>query len=575
MTTPQDLEKTTDSYTGWPKSSSTTMKDMATHSEATAPYDVFTTPVDMAGKSVNGTVKEEEPQASDDGNEPTRAIRGFRWLLSSIVETFGHVDQLAWIGAGFPLGSIAVVLPIGVLFTRFNMKWFYISSLVLFEVGSAVCGVAPNMNAIIVGRVIVGAGGVGFFLGCPNYFSTMTVPSERGLYIASIGLCWGGGTVLGPIIGGAFSVSSATWRWAFYINLVIAAVTAPVYLLFLPPLRPVQGQSLLQRITDLDVMGFILSAAMWTSFAMVATMAGGQWPWHDGRTIALWVVFGLLLISYILQQWLCIFTTPQTRSFPVHLLASRTQVLLGITTASNVAVCFCVIYFIPLYFQFVHGDGALLAAVRLLPFITLNVSTNLAVGHFLPRIQYYVPMYVCSGLLSILGSGLLMGYIKTSTSQGTIYGILVLLGFGSGLTFSMGFSVSTLKVKPSDIGNVISFQDICQLGSSTIVLVIAGQVFQSRATANLEHVLAGKGFSSAEIQGAVAGAQSTLFKQLDASLKLEAVNAITEAIQRTFVLTIVGAAIMTLAGACMRVEKIFDASSTRPEESEATQLPMH
>jgi hypothetical protein len=85
-----------------------------------------------------------------------------------------------------------------------------------------------------------------------------------------------------------------------------------------------------------------------------------------------------------------------------------------------------------------------------------------------------------------------MGYLEPSTSQNVIYGILILLGFGSGMTFLMGFSVSTLKVKPSDIGNVISFQDVCQLGSSTITLVIAGQVFQSRTAANLEQVLAGK-----------------------------------------------------------------------------------
>ncbi|PON26712.1 hypothetical protein TGAM01_v204213 [Trichoderma gamsii] len=171
------------------------MKDVATNSEATAPDGIFTTPVDMAGRSVNWTVKEEEPQTSGDGNKPARAIRSFRWFLvclsllisaliygldttiaadvqGSIVEAFGHVDQLAWIGAGFPLGSVAVVLPIVVLSTRFNMKWLYISSLVLFEVGSAVCGAAPNMNAIIVGRVIAGAGGAGLFLGCLNYFST-------------------------------------------------------------------------------------------------------------------------------------------------------------------------------------------------------------------------------------------------------------------------------------------------------------------------------------------------------------------------------------------------------------------
>lgn len=99
----------------------------------------------------------------------------------------------------------------------------------------------------------------------------------------------------------------------------------------------------------------------------------------------------------------------------MHLLASRTQLLLAVSTAANVAVCFCTIYFIHLYFQFVHGDGALIAAVRLLPFIALNVSTNLAVGYFLPRIQYYMPVYVCSGVLSTLGSGLLMGYLKSST----------------------------------------------------------------------------------------------------------------------------------------------------------------
>lgn len=70
--------------------------------------------------------------------------------------------------------------------------------MILVEVGYAVYGAAPNMNPIIVGRVIAGAGGAGFFFGCLNYFSAMTVPSELDLDIASIGFCWGGGTVLSP-----------------------------------------------------------------------------------------------------------------------------------------------------------------------------------------------------------------------------------------------------------------------------------------------------------------------------------------------------------------------------------------
>ncbi|KAK5994318.1 Efflux pump patC [Cladobotryum mycophilum] len=236
------------------------------------------------------------------------------------------------------------------------------------------------------------------------------------------------------------------------------------------------------------------------------------------------------------------------------------------------AVNFCTIYFIPLYFQFVHGDGALIAAVRLLPYIALNVATNLAIGHFWPRIQYYMPVYVISGIISTLASGLLMRYLKPSTSQGVIYGLLVLLGIGSGMSISMGFSISTFKVKPSDIGNAISFQDVCQLGSSTIGLVIAGRVFRSRAIANLEHVLAGKGFSSTDIRDAVAGAQSTLFKELSGNLKLEATNAITEALQKTFALTVVGGAVMILAGACMRFETAFDVPPKEIEEKKAPEL---
>lgn len=158
-------------------------------------------------------------------------------VQSSIIEAFGHVDHLAWIGAGFSLGSAASVLPVGIAFTKFNMKWVYVVCFGLFELGSAVCGSAPNISAIIIGRVVAGFGGAGLFLGCLNYFSAITVLSERAFYISIIGFCWGTGAVLGPLVGGAFAISSASWRWAFYINLLIAAVTAPLYLTFLPSLH--------------------------------------------------------------------------------------------------------------------------------------------------------------------------------------------------------------------------------------------------------------------------------------------------------------------------------------------------
>ena len=83
----------------------------------------------------------------------------------SIVQRFGEINKLTWIGAAFPLGSVAIILPLGVMYESFDSKWLYIASFILFEGGSALCGGAPNMNALILGRVIAGIGGSGLYLG--------------------------------------------------------------------------------------------------------------------------------------------------------------------------------------------------------------------------------------------------------------------------------------------------------------------------------------------------------------------------------------------------------------------------
>ena len=82
-----------------------------------------------------------------------------------ILEAFGDIEKLSWVGIGFPMGSVSIVLLVGALYALFDVKWMFIGSLVLFEAGSALCGAAPNMNALIVGRVIAGTGGAGMYLG--------------------------------------------------------------------------------------------------------------------------------------------------------------------------------------------------------------------------------------------------------------------------------------------------------------------------------------------------------------------------------------------------------------------------
>ncbi len=132
----------------------------------------------------------EEGQLStvNDEAEPQRKVTGFRWLLvclaifsgnilygldttiaadiqASVSETFNNVTQLGWLGVGFTLGSTVTILPLGKVYASFDTKWVFISCLTMFAAGSALCGAAPSMNAMIIGRVWAGAGGAGVYLG--------------------------------------------------------------------------------------------------------------------------------------------------------------------------------------------------------------------------------------------------------------------------------------------------------------------------------------------------------------------------------------------------------------------------
>jgi len=125
------------------------------------------------------------------------------------------------------------------------------------------------------------------------------------------------------------------------------------------------------------------------ALVMVFTFAGSTWRWDDNRTIALFVVTGVLVIMTFLQQYFVLFTTIETRMFPpTHILTNKTQILLVICTAMAATNIYVPVYYLPLYFVFTHGDTAIQAAVRLLPFICFLAWTNMCSGFLLPRVNY-------------------------------------------------------------------------------------------------------------------------------------------------------------------------------------------
>lgn len=518
-----------------------------------------------------------EVQAQDPNS--VRPIHGWQWFLviaaiystaflygldttitadvqPAIIETFGQVGQLTWVGVGFPLGSVATILPIGYAFGIFNIKYFYLLSVIIFGAGSALCGAAPNMNALIVGRVIAGAGGAGMYLGVLNYVAVFTSLRERSLYSGLIGFIWGIGTIVGPVVGGGFASSSATWRWSFYINVVLLGLFAPALIFLAPQFQPRPGVSFLEKLMELDWFGIVLIASIFSLYVVALTFGGIEWAWNDNRFIAVIVVFGVLFITFIITQYFAIFTTKERRIFPGQFLRQRSIVLLYLGTAASASAIFVAVYYIPIFFQFAHNDTAIEASLRLFPFMMVTIFFVMVNGALLPVFGYYMPWYLLGGVFITVGASL-MYTVNSETGKSNIYGYSILMAIGAGSIVQAGYSIAVAKVKPHEIQAAIGFINIAQLGSATISLTISGSIFQNVAFSNLEHILAGQEYSQEEIRTVISGTTSIVFQNMTPELKEAALKGIVQAMSKVYILVIASGGLIIISSCFMKMEKLF------------------
>src|SRR5690349_487694 len=104
-------------------------------------------------------------------------------IQPAIIHDLTQIELLPWVGTGFALGTM-VVLPLSKAYGIFSIRNLYLANILLFEGGSALCGAAPNMNAMILGRVIAGVGGAGTYAGTLTYVAVCTSMEERAAYMA-------------------------------------------------------------------------------------------------------------------------------------------------------------------------------------------------------------------------------------------------------------------------------------------------------------------------------------------------------------------------------------------------------
>lgn len=340
------------------------------------------------------------------------------------------------------------------------------------------------MPAFIVGRALCGLFGSGIYVGVMTLITLTTWEHERATYFSLVGMTWGLGTVLGPLIGGALAQAGA-WRWAFYLNLVVGAVAAPVFLFLIPSKDPLPGTSIRTRLAPIDLLGTVLLAGAITSLLMGISFGGVVYEWASGSIIALFVVSGVLCAAFLVQQLLAVGTTLETRIFPLQFFRVPALVIQALAVAATCTASFTIIFFLPLYYQLVEDLSPVASGVHLLPFVCFMVTVCVLNGTVLSsRFAYYMPWFLVSGIFMVVGSACLF-IVNQHTPAANVYGYTIIYGIGVGASVQMPFSVAAAKVRPDEAGLAIGYCTFFQFLGPAVALSIANAVFLNDALKDL------------------------------------------------------------------------------------------
>jgi len=198
--------------------------------------------------------------------------------LPRIVTDLGGITQYSWVFTAYMLTSTVTVPLYGKLGDTYGRKNLFVFAIVVFLVGSALCGAATDLTQLVIYRAVQGIGAGGLFPLSLAVIGNIVPPRDRGRWQGLIGAAFAASSILGPAVGG-FIVDNASWRWVFLVNLPIGALALVVILITMPRRAPLTGHSI-------DWLGAGLLAAGTGALLLGLVWGGKSHPWTSAQVIA-------------------------------------------------------------------------------------------------------------------------------------------------------------------------------------------------------------------------------------------------------------------------------------------------
>ncbi|WP_406354419.1 MDR family MFS transporter [Streptomyces sp. NBC_00658] len=472
--------------------------------------------------------------------------------MPTIVGELGGLEHLSWVVTAYTLATAASTPIWGKLGDMYGRKGAFMTSIVIFLIGSALSGMAQDMGQLIGFRAIQGLGAGGLMVGVMAIIGDLIPPRERGKYQGMMAGVMALAMIAGPLVGGTIT-DHWGWRWSFYINLPlgVVALLAISAVLHLPKKR-VEGR--------IDYLGAGLLTVGITSIVLVTTWGGSEYAWGSARIMELIGIGVAALVGFVFVQ-----TKAAAPVVPLHIFRSRNFTLMSIIAFITGFVMFGATLFLPLYQQSVQGASATNSGLLLLPMLGAMLVTSMVAGRVTTNSGRYKVFPLVGSVLMAVGL-FLLSQMDTDTTRLTSGLYMAVLGAGMGCLMQITMLVAQNSVEMKDMGVASSTSTLARTLGSSFGVAIMGALFNNR----VQHEMA-------ERAGAIGSKVTEQSAQLDAAslAKLPAPAreayqfAVSSGTHSAFLLGAVVAVVALVAAVFVKEVPLKGAGSSKPAEEGA------